>query len=625
MRKRILKQRPLFASTLLLAVTVFFAGLGSSYAAPATDIVPGGLNQARGTALDQSNNHLYFVEHNTGKLKRVTLYSPHTVDIIASGFNTPNDVELDLPHGKAYITQEDGILYGINIGSVIGSSVVGPPIVVGISNIITFNMGAPQQLVLDLSNNQAYTVGNSDGILYRVDLSTGVKAALFSGLNHPVGLVITADRQFAYIAAQGGAAKIVKVDIDTGVLVEDVVTSGMNTPAFMAWTDLTQGSLYVVQRPPSPFHKVLRVDLSSTPATPYSVVTNAEGLATQPWGISVANASTPLYVTTGQRVQKADLMGLTGNIFMGVGHVPSTDIDSDGYATTAPGYFYRVKNAPFGGTLNLFMNLENFRSWGASHYEVLVDGGGGAVPVSNVTWKTNKWNDVDKKYKPFTMAPDPDDAVHSKYEIPIDGGTYNPGLWNPTYFALRWPSGDNGLYTFTVALYQKAGTTFTPIAIPAAMVPLNEMVLRIDNTPPTVNLNNIYQKKPPTVKEIESCVIVGDGLNQFLFNITANDAEGHLYSYGLTGLYGNNKYLPIYSDSYGKHINPPPAPYLPVHWSGAVNITVPATPKAVPCNCAYTFYLWAWGRSINGYNRIQYVKYHKSITVHLKSLSTCTP
>jgi hypothetical protein len=626
MRTRILKKHPVFVPILfsiILGGILFFTGAKYSYAVPATDIVPGGLNAAMGAALDQSNNHLYFVENSAGTLKRVTLYSPHTVDTIATGFTNPNDVELDLPHGLAYVTQQDGILYKIAISSIIGSPVVGPPIIVGIPDIVTFNIGAPQQLVLDLANNQAYTVGNSDNILYRIDLTTGVKTLLFSTLIQPVGLAVTSDMQFAYVAEQSIPPKISKIDLTLASWVEDVVPSGLTNPTFLAWTDATQSSLYVVQQAAPPGNKVSRVDLDITPATPYDVVTNAEGLALQPSGIVVAAASTPLYVTTDQKIQKADLFGLSGNIFMGVGHVPSTDIDPiDGYATTAPGYFYQVKNAPFGGTLNIFLNLENFRSWGASHYEVMIDDGGGPVSISNISWKTNKWDDIDKKYKPFTMAPDPDDGDHSKYEIPIDGGIYDSGLWYPPYFALRWPSGDNGLYTFTVALYQKTGTAFTPISIPAAMVPLNEMTLRIDNTPPLVNIQNIIQNKPP-MTNIDPCVIVNSGNNEFFFKITANDAEGHLYSYGLTALYADNKYLSIAGDSYGNHINPPPPPYVPVLWSGVVNETVPTIAKAVPCNCAYTFYLWAWGRTINGYNRIQYVRYHKSITIDLPTLSVC--
>ncbi|MGD9162381.1 MAG: hypothetical protein PVG39_28485 [Desulfobacteraceae bacterium] len=627
MRTTILKKYQAFFPVLFLVIMAgisCFTGVKLAHAVPATDIVPGGLNAAMGSALDQSNNHLYFVENNTGSLKRVSLYSPYTLNTIADGFNHPNDVELDLPHGLAYVTQQDGILYKVDISSFIGSPVAGSPITVGISDIVTFNIGAPQQLVLDLSNNQAYTVGKSDNILYRIDLTTGVKTLVFTTLTQPVGIAVTSDMQFAYITEQSVPPKISKIDLTLGAWVENVVTSGLTDPSYLTWTDTIQSSLYVVQQTSPPDNKILRVDLYSTPTTPYEIVTSAEGLASQPSGIVVAAASTPIYISTDHKIQKADLFGLSGNIFMGVGHIPSTDIDPiDGYATTAPGYFYQVKNAPFGGTLNIFLNLENFRSWGASHYEIWVDNGTGPARVTNLSWKTNKWDNTILKYKPFTMAPDPDDNDHSRYEIPIDGGIYDSGLWYPPYFALRWPSGDNGLYTFTIALYQKTGTTFIPIAIPVPMLPLNEMTLRVDNTPPIAEIHNIFQNKPPNTN-IDSCVIVNNGNNEFKFKITANDAEGHLYSYGLKALYGDNKSIPnIYNDSYNNHINPPPPPYTPVLWNGITNKTVPATPTVVPCNCAYTFYLWAWGRTINGYNRIQYVKYHKSITIDLPTLSIC--
>jgi hypothetical protein len=610
---------------IFMGAILCFTGVKSSYAVPATDIVPGGLSAAVGADLDQSNDHLYFVEYTAGVLKRVTLYSPYTVDTVATGFTHPEDVELDLPHGLAYITQSNGILYKIDISGIIGKPVSGPPITVGIPNIVTFNLGASKQLVLDLANNQAYTVGYDNNRLYRIDLTTGAKVPVYTGLDHPVGIAVTTDLQFAYVTEQSTTPRITKIDLTFGVRIVDVVTSGLISPFFLAWTDVTESSLYVVQRDSPPGNKVSRVDLAVIPATPYDVVTQAEGLAWQPSGIVVANASTPLYITTDQKIQKADLFGLTGNIFMGVGHVPSTDISPDGYATTSPGYFYKVINAPFGGTMNFFLNLENFRSWGATHYEVNISSGGASERISNISWKTNKWDDTDKKYKPFTMAPDPDDIHHSKYLIPIDGGIYDAGLWYPPFFGLRWPSGENGSYTFEVALYQKSGTTFTPIPIPGdpndpnSMAGLNKITLKVDNTPPTVNIHNIYQNRPP-ITDIKPCEIVDTGLNQFTFKITAYDAEGHLYNYNFHGLYGDNDYLQIDKDSYENYITlPPPAPppYVPVLWSGIINQIVPSTPISAPYKCAYTFYIGAWGRTINGYNRIQYVRYHKSITINL--------
>ena len=131
---------------------------------------------------------------------------------------------------------------------------------------------------------------------------------------------------------------------------------------------------------------------------------------------------------------------------------------------------------------------------------------------------------------------DPDDTDHSKYLIPIDGGIYDAGLWYPPFFGLRWPSGENGEYAFEVALYQKSGTTFSSITIPGdpndpnSIAGLNKITLRIDNTPPTVNIHNIYQNRPP-ITDIKPCEIVDTGQNQFTFKITAYDAEGHLYNY----------------------------------------------------------------------------------------------
>lgn len=601
---------------------LFFAKVDFTYAVTKTTIASG-LNAAVGAAIDESKNQLYFVEYNppgNGTLKRINLppecgtsTTPPcdtTITTIADNFSHPEDVQLDLAHGFAYVTTRDdlgttGALWKVNLST-------------GSKSMVTFNLGAPQQLVLDIANNQAYTVGYDDGRLRRIDLTTGVKTPIFKGLEEPVGLAITKDRKYAYVTEQHTPARISKIDLTMGVKVEEVITDGISgvslvAPFFLAWTDNSQNSLYIVERDPA--NKVSRVELATS--TKYDAITEIVPPPLWWWrpsGIVVSSANTPIYVTTDKAIVKVGLALDTSEPgFMGVGHVPISKIDGNGYATTDPGYFFEVKNAPFGGTLNIFGNLYDWiNNLSATHYKVEVSKDG-AVPVGlGLSWNAYKWNPILSEYELVPVAPDP---ITKKYAIPAEYIS-NPAWWYPSFLIMRWPSGENGLYTFTLRLYDGGGTDITPAG-------LEELTVLIDNTPPTVNIHNIFQNKPP-ITDIEPCVIVDNGKNEFTFKITANDTDGHLHSYALSALYGNNQYLPISSDSYNNHINPPPPPYAPVLWSGVVNQIVPASPEDVPCNCAYTFYLGAWGRTINGYNRIQYVDYHKSITINLPTLSICT-
>lgn len=90
--------------------------------------------------------------------------------------------------------------------------------------------------------------------------------------------------------------------------------------------------------------------------------------------------SSPVYITTDKYIVKVNLVefDLSESVFLGIGNVPSTKI-VEGYATTGPGYFFNVKHAPFGGTLNLFGNLSKFKELGAKYYKVLISKDGGPL------------------------------------------------------------------------------------------------------------------------------------------------------------------------------------------------------------------------------------------------------
>ena len=590
---------------LLSTVTLYCITTSSAYAVNVTNVVTG-LNGAIGVDLDETNNHLYFVEYNANSLMRVKLsVSPYAVDpAISTGLTHPEDVELDMGQGVAYITTRDnpgtGALYKVDIAT-------------GTKTLITFNLGAPQQLALDVTNNKAYVVGYDDGRLRSINLTTGSKTVIITGLSHPVGLIVTKDKQYAYVSEQDAPARISQIDLTTGTKVREMVLAGLTAPFFMEWTDETENSLYVAER--DPINRVSRVDLITE--TRQDAFTS---LPVRPSGITIGNLGSKIYITTNSSVVQASLSLSTSEPgFMGVGHIPVSAINSQGYATTDPGYFFFVKNAPFGGTMNIFGNMTSMMNDQAVYYSVLVSKDGAAPYALTNSWISYKWNSTVNKYKPVKIAPEPGKKY---YKIPVEYST-NPGLWYPPYIIMRWPSSENGLYTFTLKIFNSSGVELTPTTV------YNSMVLRIDNTPPEVKIHNIFQYKPAKTN-IEPCVIVDNGLNQFKYKITAYDAEGHLYNYSIRALYGNNLIHSITSDSYNNHITasapPPPYSYTPVIWNGIINTEVPSSSyDTFTCNCAYTFYISAWGRTINGYNRTQYVKHHKSITINLKpELSICT-
>jgi DNA-binding beta-propeller fold protein YncE len=561
-----------------------------------------GLGGAIGIDLDEINNRLYFVEYTTGDLKCMDLTpgcemtSPPSCPIthVAGSFVHPEGVAVIPELGVGFVTTRDdpgttGALWKVELAT-------------GTRSLVAFNLGAPHQLAIDTLNNTAYVIGYDVGRLWRIDLTTGVKVTAVRDLDHPIGLVVSADRTRAYITEQGAANRLAEYDLTNGAMIREVAT-GLTAPFFLDWADPAEISVYLVER--NPAQDLLRIDL----LTGMSVVAES-GLPTSPSGVAASYFGGIAYVTTNSKILRIDLasLPLSEPVFLGVGHVPASEIDINGYATTAATYFYHVTHSPFGGTMNIFGNLSKFVDFGATHYRVQISADGG-LTFNDLAhaWTAYRWNPTTGKSEATLVAPDPSD---SRYEIPVEYPS-NPQRWYPSFLMMRWPSSSNGLYEFRVELWQKhPDDTFTPIAAPLG----NTLTLRIDNTPPTVDLKDILLHGTSTV--IGPCDIVpASTANGYDFRITAHDPNHHLLSYHLWVLWGKNKSDSILSDSYSAHVDAE-GPYW---WSGvSSSVKTPACPNGweASCNCAHTFRLRAWKRTINGYHYILRGDSHQSVTLN---------
>jgi hypothetical protein len=605
--------------------------------------ITGNLGAPVGIAVDEQKNRLFFVEYAAGTLKQISIppvcgpgtsipSCSNTLNTITSGLIHPEDVQIDLNQGCAYVTTRDdpgttGKLWKINLSN-------------GSKTLLAYNLGGPQQLFLDTSQNQAYSVSYNDGRLRLIDLTTGTKKPIITSLHGPVGLVVTNDRRYAYVAEQGPPAQISKIDLSTGervspyyVIRDGVAGISLVAPFFLAWTDDSQNSLYIAERAPA--NIVSRLDLITLQKSTVG--------ANLPWpsgpsGVAINNSSFPkyLYVTTGSEIVRIDLNAWdlqNQPVFLGVGHVPWSRISSDGYADTHldVGQPFQVTDAPFGGTLDVFGNLTNFINSGATHYEILMSKDLGQFLPINIAWNTYHWNITTLSYDLVPVAPE---SNTTRYKIPKEtfDQNFHPELWYPPYLFLRWTSAENGFYRFKVKLYAGAN----PIIPDPLPTNLNILPLRIDNTPQNVKIESIWQKqKVPPDTQIIACDIVEvdpsnpkfTSENNFYFNITANDPNQHLLCWSLVALSGDNLTEPVDSDNYfPSHYSPPSR-----LWGGISNTNVPPPDpnlnywKATH-NCAYTFYLGSWKRTIDGYNYIFYRDYHKSITINnLPKIHIVTP
>lgn len=585
-----------------IAVIAFVVCLGSPTAHAFTNMATG-VNAGVGVAADPSGNAVYYTEWNTGALKRIALtppgcdaVTPCPITTVASGFSHPQDVALDTVHNTAYVTTRDdpgttGALWRVDLGT-------------GVRSLVTFNLGAPHQIALDVAANAAYVVGFTSGRLWRINLTTGSKTTIFSGLGNPVGLTLKADRTRAYVTEQT-PARLAEIDVATHTRIRNVVT-GLTSPFYVSWTDPAEIALFVVER--SPNNDVLRVDLSTSTS-----VAAFTGLPSNASGISVNGTGGAAYITTNSSVVRVDLTALAMGepVFVGVGNVPSTMISSLGYANTshtAPPYF-DATDAPFGGTLNIFGNLSNFRSLGATHYRVNVSDGMTTTALT-LTWNTSHFNPVTNLYDPTPVAPiTGDDRYEISPEYPLLAAR-----WNPPFLMMRWPSGPNGTYTFSVEIFRLSGTTWTNLT---ALLPVakNQLVLKIDNDPPDVDLLNIYRHGSPTPLSV--CDILTTPAfppaTPLDFQIKASDPNGHLRSYTVTAYFGHTSPpATVMSDTFvpGHVVGGPP--HL---WFGTTSLRGPALGWTPPCNCAYTFILDVWKRTIDGYGYFIHRDAHQSITI----------
>jgi hypothetical protein len=601
----------------LVIVLVAFGFAGPVAAAPPKTIA-NGLHGAIGAALDETNKRLYFVEYATGWLKYLELtpvcLAPTTpamcpIHNVASGFMTPEDVALDVDSGVAYVTTRSvpgtGALYRVNLAT-------------GAKTLVTFNLGAPQQLVLRARAGKAFTVGYDDGRLRQIDLGTGAKKALATGLDHPVGIVVTADNALAYVTEQGATNAISRITLGTGV--KTPVLAGLTAPFFLAWADEAGASIYLAERDPA--NRVSRVDL----ATGVKTVT-FPALPARPSAVAVGSGGATLFITTDAQIVLGNL-GLDPDPlvhpdFMGIGLISVSEIDADGRANSFDRYY---KNAPFGGTLQIFANLTHFkRDLHHGYYKLKVAKNGAAPEPITLAWSTQRWDATppSPRYKWVTIAPL---TGTDAYEIPAEYGTGDAAWWYPPYLIVKYPTAEDGTYDFTLTLHD------SPMG---AQVGTFTKRILVDNTPPTVEIHNIYQQQttpcttPSCQQEVFPCDIVSSSdpshrftsSNDFTYKITAHDTGGHLLNYGLYAMHGCNCTAGIESDTYNAHAValPPllpggPPRYTPILWPGVS--TKRTSPNALPCNCAYTVYLYAWGRTTNGYGYLQYVDYHKSFTLN---------
>lgn len=510
---------------------------------------------------------------------------PTAYQVIGTGYNQPEDIALSSDGQHAYVTERNGNFLRVDLADADR----------GRAQQLVSGLTAPHQIAMDELHGYAYTVEfATSGRLLQIDLNSGTLTTLATDLDHAIGLAMTGDGAYAYVSEQSGSGgRIRRIELASGN--KETIRTGLTAPFFLRWTDPGESGLLFTERAPA--NRVMRLDLSDG-SFATQLISNVPHLP------SCAVVINPfrLLVCSDQVISQLDLdqsvYTATGPILLGIGHVPFDRI-FDGYADTTgdPGYFFQVKDAPFGGTLPIMLNHRRAYDNGARYYKLSVDGSEPRQSFNDYKWSTsgNRFN---------LTTTNPSSGGYYRLRRPNE-------LWYHPWLGYRLQTGalSNGLHTITVQLFGSASA--------ASAMGSYTIDVRIDNTLPEAAIEQVVHLLPGGGQEIVgTCGIVTTETDQFRFRITARDNEGHLRNWNLRAFWGDNQSAAIDSDSY--------SPVPSRQWTGPASQLVPAAAWAatVPGDptsrrCAHTFRLTVWDRVIDGYRHIHRESYQKSITLLL--------
>jgi hypothetical protein len=544
-----------------------------------------------GSSYRVSTDQLYAADAGNGTINVVNAHT-HAKSVVGTGYNGPSDVALSVDGLHAYVTESPGTLLRLSLSNMNRAA----------ATVVASGMNGIDQVALDEAHNFAYVAEFTGGHIQRINLSNGNKTAVAT-ISNPRGVLVTGDGRFLYVSNDAGRITRFDLVLHTNV----VIASGLNGPRHLTWADA--GESVILFPRPNPTGTVLKVDLTTTPAT----VTEIAGPTSfAPYSVTVLS-SNQLLIATANDVSEVDLTAsvysAAGPVFLGIGFVPAdpTHLPS-GYADTTmdPTYFFQVKDCPFGGTLPLMINWEHARSVGANFYQVFIEGPVGPPQQVKQSFGDYLWSVPLNEFELITTSSSTPDGY---YELRSPGQ-----IWLNYWLGLLLDttSRPNGLNKISIKLFAAESAASE---IGSAADPGRFASVMIDNTVPVVNLQQILHEPGDVI--VDACAIVTTGTPTFKFRITASAPQSHLLAWDLTAYWGNNKSKPVASDNYNNHISPSRL------WAGVTGAVVPSVAwdatvagDTTSVHCAHSFWLNAWDRVINGWGYIHGVSsYQKSITL----------
>jgi hypothetical protein len=543
--------------------------------------------------------HVFAVRTNGGNHARVevvshgrelelqwTTYSlAPAYQVLGTGYRHPEDVAVTADERCAYVTERTGDLLRVDLA--------GPNRNRSAAEVVCSDLSAPHQIFLDEARGHAYVVEFSPlGRLLRIDLVTGRPTAVLERLHKAIGLLLTSDLRFAYVTEQlpSGKGRLVRVELAGGRR-ETLAVSAAAPFFFLRWADASESRILMTECDPA--NAVWLVDLAQAPPAVEPVAVHV------PFRPASVAAPTPgvLLCCSDAVVDAIDVRGDSVDdeaerTLLGIGFIPAAAI-VDGYATTAPGEFLRVTDAPFGGSLPVMLDHDRAYAEGGRYYKVLVDGAEACA-----SWSDRRWDNATARAvpTPARLSPTGFFSVRPPTELWLDrflGCVLDTAMLS------------NGLHALEVRVYTSQAEASELLSLRDAIA------IRVDNTLPTAAVDAVVTDGVP----VDACAIIAGPDTSLGFVVTASAPEGHLESWYLRALWGNDGFEPIALDTYARHAGPDRA------WPGVAGARVPATPWNADrgtfesTHCTHLFALDVWDRVVDGRSHIHHADFLRSIAV----------
>ena len=351
---------------------------------------------------------------------------------------------------------------------------------------------------------------------------------------------------------------------------------------------------------------------------------------------NVADAATltfemtsPLAVCSNPNI---DLSSIPNNklfLFTRVGNKETAEIDCKGSVTSSQGYYHPRKlpysftdndtDQPFGKTLDLFGWFGKQSQ--IAYYKIQYSTDGGFNWADIETALPNKWYDTSNP-NPLnwhwvleSMGPFSDGGLDNLYKVPFFVRPDIPWSYLDRVARLDTTLITDGLCRVKIIGYKWSGSALVQATSSDILVDPNygEIVLQIDNTPPTVKILDVKLKgvSKPVCEILSFGTAASDKIS---VDFRIYDQRGHLSDYAMEAMYGHDCYVsPKPSipnkayDDYNNNASGSPS------WQGNLNYTSeyigssygtsptsPCTSNVMP-TCAYQFRLHATKRTTDGY------------------------